>query len=124
MDLGVPIPTIDSAVSMRQISAQKETRIKIAEKIGHTIPSMSHQQKANGEIVHSERETGPKAARAEREVETEASLQQSDAGTNAEMSTGQINAGNLSQTAEVRAEFNADRTRSLEQLKNTCLVHL
>ncbi len=32
MDLGVPIPTIDSAVSMRQISAQKETRELISEK--------------------------------------------------------------------------------------------
>ncbi len=121
MDLGVPIPTIDSAVSMRQISAQKETRIKIAEKIGHTPPSESHQQKADGETVHSELETGPKAARAEREVETEASVQQSDQRTNTETSTGQINAGKLSQTAEVRAEFNADRERSLEQLKNTLL---
>jgi 6-phosphogluconate dehydrogenase len=34
MDLGVPIPTIDSAVSMRQISAQKETRVGIAQKLG------------------------------------------------------------------------------------------
>jgi len=32
MDLGVPIPTIDSAVSMRQISAQKDTRRLIADK--------------------------------------------------------------------------------------------
>ncbi|MGD9564426.1 MAG: NADP-dependent phosphogluconate dehydrogenase [Pyrinomonadaceae bacterium] len=31
MDFGVPIPTIDSAVSMRQISAQKSLRAKIAE---------------------------------------------------------------------------------------------
>jgi 6-phosphogluconate dehydrogenase len=32
MDLGIPIPTIDSAVSMRQISAQKSTRGAIATK--------------------------------------------------------------------------------------------
>lgn len=32
MDFGVPIPTIDSAVSMRQISAQKELRVEIAAK--------------------------------------------------------------------------------------------
>ena len=32
MDFGIPIPTIDSAVSMRQISAQKATRKTIAEK--------------------------------------------------------------------------------------------
>ncbi len=34
MDLGVPIPTIDSAVSMRQISARKADRGKIAAKLG------------------------------------------------------------------------------------------
>ena len=32
MDFGIPIPTIDSAVSMRQISAQKATRVAIAQK--------------------------------------------------------------------------------------------
>ena len=32
MDFGVPIPTIDSAVSMRQISAQKAVRVEIAKK--------------------------------------------------------------------------------------------
>lgn len=30
MDLGIPVPTIDSAVSMRQISAQKQLRAKVA----------------------------------------------------------------------------------------------
>ncbi len=35
MDFGVPIPTIDSAVSMRQISSQKEARQIIAEKYGN-----------------------------------------------------------------------------------------
>jgi 6-phosphogluconate dehydrogenase len=34
MDFGVPVPTIDAAVSMRQISAQKEVRILVAEKYG------------------------------------------------------------------------------------------
>ena len=32
MDLGVPVPTIDSAVSMRQISAQKQIRGKLAQR--------------------------------------------------------------------------------------------
>src|SRR5690606_13496915 len=32
MDMGIPIPTIDSAVSMRQISAQKDTRRLITDK--------------------------------------------------------------------------------------------
>ncbi len=34
MDLGIPIPTIDSAVSMRQISAQKANRSLISAKLG------------------------------------------------------------------------------------------
>src|SRR5215203_1376838 len=34
MDLGVPIPTIDSAVTMRQISAVKAIRVAAAEKLG------------------------------------------------------------------------------------------
>ena len=34
MDFGVPIPTIDSAVSMRQISARKAERVTAAEKLG------------------------------------------------------------------------------------------
>ncbi len=32
MDLGIPIPTIDSAVSMRQISAQKTLRVELAQR--------------------------------------------------------------------------------------------
>jgi len=34
MDLGVPIPTIDSAVTMRQISARKAERVEAAENLG------------------------------------------------------------------------------------------
>lgn len=34
MELGVPIPTIDAAVSMRQISARKAERVAAAEKLG------------------------------------------------------------------------------------------
>ncbi len=121
MDLGVPIPTIDSAVSMRQISAQKETRIKIAEKIGcKTVPE-ANQQRANGETVSSERETGPKAARTEKEVETKASRQQSGDISNAESSEGGLLDASPSQNKEVRDEFNTDRVTSLEQLKNTLL---
>jgi 6-phosphogluconate dehydrogenase, decarboxylating len=39
MDFGVPIPTIDSAVSMRQISAQKELRGEIAAKYPASEPT-------------------------------------------------------------------------------------
>ena len=41
MDFGVPIPTIDSAVSMRQISGQKTTRGKIASKYSASLSSKS-----------------------------------------------------------------------------------
>jgi 6-phosphogluconate dehydrogenase len=51
MDFGVPIPTIDSAVSMRQISAQKETRLLIAKKYGSKTPSEEHQHESHGETV-------------------------------------------------------------------------
>ena len=34
MDLGVPVPTIDTAVTMRQISAQKAQRLALDEKLG------------------------------------------------------------------------------------------
>ena len=47
MDFGVPIPTIDSAVSMRQISAQKEARLLIAEKYG-SQPAGSQRASAAG----------------------------------------------------------------------------
>lgn len=33
MDLGIPVPTIDSAVAMRQISAQKQQRVDLARKL-------------------------------------------------------------------------------------------
>jgi 6-phosphogluconate dehydrogenase len=34
MDLGVPVPTIDTAVTMRQISAQKAQRVELGERLG------------------------------------------------------------------------------------------
>ncbi|MCB1023673.1 MAG: NADP-dependent phosphogluconate dehydrogenase, partial [Acidobacteria bacterium] len=38
MDLGIPVPTIDSAVSMRQISALKSERIKTSEALNIILP--------------------------------------------------------------------------------------
>ena len=75
MDFGVPIPTIDSAVSMRQISAQKEARILIAEKFGNDEPAITNPPKADGETVSSQPETDEaKAAREQRAAETVVSL--------------------------------------------------
>jgi 6-phosphogluconate dehydrogenase len=44
MDFGVPVPTIDSAVSMRQISSQKATRVAIAKKFDSTDKSSEANQ--------------------------------------------------------------------------------
>ena len=76
MDFGVPIPTIDSAVSMRQISALKETRLLIAKKFGSKPPSEAHQQKAVGEAVKSEPLHDLKAELASEAFKTIASRQQ------------------------------------------------
>jgi 6-phosphogluconate dehydrogenase len=61
MDFGVPIPTIDSAVAMRQISAQKETRILLAKKFGSLEMDVPSQPPADADVVGSIPETGLKA---------------------------------------------------------------
>jgi len=38
MEFGIPIPSIDSAVAMRQISARKELRMRLAERLSLGIP--------------------------------------------------------------------------------------
>ncbi|MFN0278378.1 MAG: NADP-dependent phosphogluconate dehydrogenase [Pyrinomonadaceae bacterium] len=43
MDFGVPVPTIDSAVSMRQISAQKATRVSISKKFESSGSSQANE---------------------------------------------------------------------------------
>ena len=49
MDLGVAIPTIDAAVSMRQISSAKNTRVKISEKYP-PVPQSSVSQVSTQEV--------------------------------------------------------------------------
>jgi 6-phosphogluconate dehydrogenase len=121
MDLGVPIPTIDSAVSMRQISAQKETRVRIAQKLGCKIFPGSEQHEIDGEEVTSELEMGAKATRSAREVETRASVQHAQNLANKTTGDGVVGTAPLSKSEEVRKEFDADREHSLEELKNTLL---
>ena len=41
MDLGVPIPTLDSAVTMRQISARKAERVAAAKKLGVVVDELN-----------------------------------------------------------------------------------
>ena len=52
MDFGVPIPTIDSAVSMRQISSQKDVRTTVAAKFFgmSTSADQSHSRTSVGEL--------------------------------------------------------------------------
>ncbi|MEO7672642.1 MAG: NADP-dependent phosphogluconate dehydrogenase [Pyrinomonadaceae bacterium] len=117
MDLGVPIPTIDSAVSMRQISAQKETRLLIAKKYGSKPPSDESQHRSHAEPVTSEPQHDAKAALAREDVKTEASEQQAQTVSNLD----RVHSGDHSASGDVREDFKTDFDRSLEQLKNTLL---
>ena len=51
MEFGVPIPTIDSAVSMRQISAMKELRLAAAEKLG-IVQDVQIDETLGPDVVH------------------------------------------------------------------------
>lgn len=52
MDLGVPVPTIDISVTMRQISAQKERRVQIAEMFKAPTNGYKVEKKAELEEIH------------------------------------------------------------------------
>jgi len=123
MDLGVPIPTIDSAVSMRQISAQKETRILAAKKYG-TLP-VPKDDDADGESVASHPEEDErKAARAREDLETHASMHQKETGGELEAwADGAEGAegGRTGRNAEIRAEFTSDIDKAVSDLKDTLL---
>ncbi|MEO6654447.1 MAG: NADP-dependent phosphogluconate dehydrogenase [Pyrinomonadaceae bacterium] len=123
MDLGVPIPTIDSAVSMRQISAQKETRTLIANKFGSPPPSDPDQHKTHGETVTSEPQHDLKAQIARAAVTTTVSEQQKAfIGVSKSKSSESGLADQAHAHSEsIREDFQTDIDLSLEQLKNTLL---
>ncbi|HLM02411.1 MAG TPA: NADP-dependent phosphogluconate dehydrogenase [Pyrinomonadaceae bacterium] len=124
MDFGVPIPTIDAAVAMRQISAQKEARILIAEKFGSRLPKPEAHPLKEGQIVSSRLVTSPKAARAEHEVETTVSLHHKEKIDEITAKSGGETAGNEAderKNARLREEFAADFGEFVEQLKNALL---
>jgi 6-phosphogluconate dehydrogenase len=125
MDFGVPIPTIDSAVAMRQISAQKEARVLIAQKYGcQPLPEARHLHTTDGQTVTSEPLFDMKAARAAREVETvvathhKATLPTS---TIKNLQATVEHAGGTNKNAELRREFSAQTEAFLEALKNALL---
>ncbi len=51
MDFGVPIPTIDSAVTMRQISARKGERVAGAKKLGIVVDALSVSEELRGSTI-------------------------------------------------------------------------
>ena len=122
MDFGVPIPTIDSAVSMRQISAQKEVRVLVAEKYGSTMPFVNAVLPEGGDIVASLPATSPKAVRAAAEVETVISEQHKEL-------IGEAAAQHLALTVENPSDEQrntdiretSDYEQLIEQLKNALL---
>ncbi len=124
MDLGVPIPTIDSAVSMRQISAQKETRMLAAQKYGSQFALRADQLRSHGNVVSSEARHDLKAERARLDVETDVSQeigsdldreQLADARHSIATDAGR------SLDKEVREGFSTDFQASIEQLRNSLL---
>ncbi len=124
MDFGVPIPTIDSAVSMRQISAQKDVRMLIAQKYGSQLQRVDARLPQDGQTVSSRLVTSPKAARAEHEVETVVSEMH-------KINIEETAAQHLSQTVEnvsdeqknteLRENFAEDFDKFVEELKNALL---
>lgn len=124
MDLGVPIPTIDSAVSMRQISAQKETRVLVSRKYGSRPTSNEGQMESHGRVVSSERQNDIKARLAEQDADTEASEQNEHNLTREELTDAShsVNRGlGHSRSREIREGFNENFEASIEELKNSLL---
>jgi 6-phosphogluconate dehydrogenase len=125
MDFGVPIPTIDSAVSMRQISAQKEARLLIAEKYDGQPRVAGEQLKTDGETVSSEPQHDMKAALAREEVKTTISEQQEANIGARERETAAKTIDNPADDAknqELRDECVENFDLFIEQLKNTLLA--
>jgi 6-phosphogluconate dehydrogenase len=56
MDFGVPIPTIDSAVTMRQISARKAERVAAAKKLGVVVEELSVDEQLRESTIEFVRE--------------------------------------------------------------------
>lgn len=121
MDLGVPIPTIDSAVSMRQISAQKEIRVLTAKTYG-SLPVPSESQYADGQKVTSEPQHDLKAALAREDLKTPVSEQQKQAGRSANVRDAAGTGTKPISDEAVRERFTGDLDASLEQLRHTLLA--
>lgn len=127
MDFGVPVPTIDSAVSMRQISAQKETRILIAEKYGNHKSDVTNPPPARrSETVESELlRDEAKAVREKAATETLVTEQQHDLNIEAELREEGKTERKIESDEEhnriVRADVFENKAEFIELLKETLL---
>lgn len=122
MDLGVPVPTIDSAVSMRQISAQKETRVAIAQKYGYLFAPEERQLTSHGEKVTSVERHDLKAVLAERSYESPATETQSRSdGAPIRGLKEILHDGGSGRNARIKEEYGEDIEKLVEDLKNTLL---
>ncbi len=125
MDFGVPVPTIDAAVSMRQISAQKEARVLIAEKYGNKTEDGRQKTEGANQTVSSEHETDEaKAMRERRAAETVVSQQHKTdvderAAKEAEHKT-EIESDEMHDRI-VREDVSKNKAKFLELLKQTLL---
>ncbi|MEP6924683.1 MAG: NADP-dependent phosphogluconate dehydrogenase [Pyrinomonadaceae bacterium] len=126
MDFGVPIPTIDSAVSMRQISAQKDARILIANTYGTLKAGANKHQIGETQSVQTvSSEQEPQEAKRERaaqETETAISEQHKQSiGGQADKTIGQTAASNNPQNSELQQDFAENPKEFVEKLKNALL---
>jgi 6-phosphogluconate dehydrogenase len=124
MDFGVPIPTIDSAVSMRQISSQKEVRELIARKFG-SQPMPSGDGLAGGDSVTSEQLFDQKAERSAPEFETVVSLHhkaniEEQAGIH-DSTVPNTQTSEAHKSEHIKRQFNEETEEFLEKLKNALL---
>jgi len=125
MDFGVPIPTIDSAVTMRQISSQKELRVLIAQKYGSKpVPEAENPHADEANAVTSEPVLDMKAARAAREVETVVTKHHKMTLPTQAIKNLQAKVGDTQGThknTKLREEFSERTETFLEELKHALL---
>ena len=125
LDFGVPIPTIDAAVSMRQISAQKEVRQIIAAKYGNQEPEVTNPPSGDRDVVVSEPEIDvEKAKREVRAAETVVSEHHKvnlDAQTKAEAADKTKVGSDKEHDEIVRKDVFENKEEFLELLKQTLL---
>ncbi|MGI8810950.1 MAG: NADP(+)-dependent, decarboxylating phosphogluconate dehydrogenase [Pyrinomonadaceae bacterium] len=124
MDLGVPIPTIDSAVAMRQISAQKETRILIAKKFGTFDSEAAPETPGDATEVTSIPQFDYKAALASRDVTTAVSEHHKEQLSGKSIIEAEFPVTDSEQTEaneEVRQQVHEDLDQFVGELKNALL---